>query len=170
MRVVVLFFLHLMFCSYKPSKHVILIDKVTAAFKKDIWDKKVHFCGSGGRMMNDVEQVFLAFEVMKKSSLPEIRKLFIELTELYLNKVNNDVAVRPYLHNYPFTIDNLEFVVKVLNEKNCWQEDGNIAFVFYSKRRGVMIYQAHDSKNGLYTIYEEPYEEAVRLVKEGVES
>ena len=98
--------------------------------------------------------------------LAKSRAIMVNIIELYLNEINNDEKIRPYLKNYPFLITNLNLAL-ITN-----QIDGQWCFDPYMDTIGTMgdtiDYNTRDAENRLKyknTIVEK-YEDALRIVKE----
>ena len=69
----------------------------------------VYLCGFGGGMTEDIELICLTFDGRYGLDVPAARRLYIDGIEDLLHRYNTDKAVRPYLHNFPFTLSNLRF-------------------------------------------------------------
>ena len=90
--------------------YIKLSDHVSDPFVKDYSRRNgVHLCGCGGGMMNDVKLVSLTFVGCYRLDVPGARRLYIDGVEDLLYRYNTDRAVRSYLHNFPFTLSNLDF-------------------------------------------------------------
>lgn len=148
------------------KEYINLVDCITAKFTKELMkEKNMYLFGYGGRMMFDVEEVSMSYNIVKHASIDEARRLFVEVAEGYLARINTSEKLRPFLHNYPFTINNLDLGIGFENEKGQAYED--LVYVVYSKRTGKIVYNANDPKEGMfYKIYEESYDEAVKLVRQ----
>lgn len=161
-------FCFLMTCNslHAEQKYIKLVDRITGKFSKELKNEKnMYLFGYGGSMMNDVEEVFMSFHIVQQATIQEARQLFVEVAERYLARINEDEKLRPYLHNFPFTIDNLDLGIGFENEMR--QPHNDLAYVVYCKRTGNIIYNANDPKEDMfYKVYEEPYEEAVKLVNQ----
>jgi hypothetical protein len=151
---------------FAKEDYIKLLHRINSKFTNDLKaERQMFLFGSGGRLMDDVELVDLSYHVRRHATIDEARQLYVEAVEKYLNLINSDEKIRPFLRNYPFTINNLEFDIGFVDQNGRYQKD--VAFMLYSKRKGKIIYCEDDPKEGLFnTIYEEPYEEAVRIVRE----
>ena len=149
---------------HATQKHIKLINRFNTKFAKELKkEKSLYLFGYGGRMMFDVEEVFMSYQATQCVSLEEARRLFIEISEKYLARINGNEQLRPFLHNYPFTIDNLELSLGFKDVEGKFQNQ--VSFIMYSKRSGNIVYNSYNTETEMLdTIYEEPYEEAVRLV------
>lgn len=130
--------------------------------------KNLYVTGEGGGLMENVRLVVLPFETIQDLSLEQARSLFIEVAETYLALVNKNTSIRPFLNNYPFTINNLRLTIGI-RDKNCeFQKDGKIALILYIKEKGFIYYDTYNSVSKRFeTLYLEPYEEALKLVAGG---
>lgn len=156
--------------TFKESDYEKLIDRLGYHYIKDLkaQEEEFYLIGSGGKMMNDIQEVFFHFIQLKEVTVDQARALFVRITEDYLQRVNNDQSVRPYLHNYPFTRQNLDFQLGFWKKGSVHQDssvhqDNGITYIFNSKD-DRLCYFAYDGSN-LQLVYQEPYEEALEIVK-----
>lgn len=149
------------------SPHVKQINRVTHQFTKQLKKEKgLDAFGYGGRMMDDIKEVALSLAAHHPMTIEEARCLFVEIVEEYLNLVNSDLKLRPYLHNYPFTVANLDFDFGLLRELKTIQP-GQIGFVYYLPAKDCLCYRGYDpQKEEYYSIFEETYAEAVERAHE----
>lgn len=63
---------------------------------------------TGGAMFNDIEKIAIGFEISEKVTLEKARALMVETALAYLNEINSDDKLRPYLHEVPFKPKNLD--------------------------------------------------------------
>jgi hypothetical protein len=123
--------------------------------------------GSGGGMMEDVKKINLHFWSKGNCSLNEARILFVGKAELLLSMVNCDEKLRPYLHTFPFTTENIEFSI-TFYELFPSQRSNDIYMVFLS--RGKIVYTKYDfKKNEHVTFFNESYSEALNNVISGLQ-
>ena len=126
-KLVALLFLGSIFTSLYPSnskeKEISRRDRLTdrAAYiiGQQVAEKhRLKFAGIGGGADKGERWLMtICFEYRGKSLLKdEARKLIVECTEEFLQIVNSNDEIRPYLRDYPFTENNLEFVIVFLSE------------------------------------------------------
>ena len=158
--------------SYAYADHATEGLRILSEYSKEMQRKyDLVTVGSGGAMMKDIEMLGLRFNTAKKLTIPEARKLYVNVIEGLINKTNNDKKARPYLHDYPFTQKNVNIMISfykshpfiIQNRMN----DGFITLIFIS--RGNICYNIYDPTKDEYkrlvTIHEEPYEEALKIVQ-----
>lgn len=148
-----------------PPPYCEIIDNITHKFLREYIKPKGLICiGSGGSMMDDVKKVSLSFVSFKALNVEEARILYVDIIEEYLKRVNSDEEVRPFLHNFPFTIDSLDFDIRFDYKNNCVRKDGHVAFMFIRRDQNI-CYKASDVQTGYYSIHREPYSEALEIVQ-----
>jgi len=162
----------LLFCGYaygnNPfiySKHEIIADKVIAQVAKDL--SKIYnlqAVGYGGSMHEDVEEMSLSFSCHRKMTRKEYRKLIVNCSEYFLNEINSNEELRPHLHNFPFTSNHILLFIFVFSENGTELGIGQLSCV--SVIKGKVNYSVHETEYTVKTGFEEPYSEALRLVKE----
>lgn len=143
-------------------------DKITEKTAKNLSKKyQLTPIGSGGSMMHDVEKLALSFNCYHPLSLDQSRKLIVSCVDEYIEAVNNNADIRPYLHNYPFTEQNVEVAIFIYeNNKFTEVQPGQVSCV--SELKGKICYHTKDPEDEykLETLHEESYAEAVRIVRE----
>ena len=165
MRCLTYILLLFILCSYREPDHVRAIEKLMSSYSKQVkkqWG--LSLAGRGGAMMYDVKEVTLAYNCIANVTLEEARKLFVDLKEGFVDLVNGDVTVRPYLHNYPFLPSNFDCSIIFVGKNGLFHTGNQITCISCVNER--IHYRGYDPvKDMLYDIHAEPYEEAVRLVR-----
>jgi hypothetical protein len=121
----------------------------------------------GGEDEKGIWQISVYYDYFGKAlNLEESRILIVNIIETYLNEINNSEKIRPYLKNYPFTVDNLDFAI-ITNQLNGeWYFDPNIDTV--NVINDTIKYSTRDPNNHLKyknTVVEK-YENALKIVKD----
>ncbi len=165
------FFLSLLFilgCSQRdPYDYEVIADQITKQTILQLEKEKgLIAIGTGGGMMGDIYNMGISFQYFQPLNLEESRKLLVYTVQTYLNNINSNKEVRPYLHNYPFPIKNIEIRI--------WgrQPNGDILppnqLGYICALDGVLSYES--SKSGKFEprkiLLEETYEEALKIVEE----
>lgn len=124
--------------------------------------------GEGGAMMGDIQEVFAHYIIRKEMSLVDARKLYIEVAEEFIKRYNDDEKIRKYLHNYPFTIENVELDISFENEQGDKPPEGCVAYIYTIKKNekdGTILYYRDYKEGKLSPLHKEPYATAVEIVK-----
>ena len=169
MLCVILIYFTLFHKSTDPDDYCAKIDKITNVFIKDMHKNYgLIYRGQGGSCMDNIKRISVLFKKPEKSDIPESRVLLVNCVEEFLRRVNADEDVRPFLVQYPFTNENVHISIGFQKPQNA-SEHETIVHVFNVEDRVV------------YSVYEkipppanyrhkpklkEPYEEALRIVKE----
>lgn len=158
------------FSCHRDPYYIQQADRITGAFSEEAYrsDRLLPF-GSGGAFMDDVKKINLTYIAYRKATVSEARELIVRHTERLLEKINADLKIRPYLHDYPFTALNLKFSIIFEDKKGEIQSPflGHVMLI-----NGDIVYSINEIKvtpwnsvlNTFKTVYEEPYSEAVRIV------
>jgi hypothetical protein len=92
-----------MFNVFNVPKHVLAAGKIRTASAEKLAKKyDMHICGVGGGMMGRVNEIGIAFMVYRPLKKEEARELVVKCVQEFLEDINNDPEVRPYLVTYPF--------------------------------------------------------------------
>lgn len=127
--------------------------------------KKIYLEGSGGAMNCDLKELKLRYVSDLKLDLTQARKLYIELVEGLLKLVNNNKEIRQYLHNYPFTKDNIDIIIGFEDKNGKSAKNPKIACIWLAK--GKICYSVCKGNSEKFeNLCKEPYDDALRIVKE----
>ncbi len=121
--------------------------------------------GSGAGMPYDVERIEVNFSVYKKGTIEEARELMVNLKERLAEVVNQNEKLRPYLREYPFSPLRANIHLRFYGNKGRSCTDGSIAFVGVGREKNVYYSVENPKNHQLDDVFEEPYEEAVKIVK-----
>src|SRR5262245_53313320 len=79
---------------------------------------KMYASGSGGGAMYGINTVMLAFTIERPITVEEARAILVGSMEVYLENINKNKALRPYLEEYPFSPRRvkLEFFTSLPNQ------------------------------------------------------
>ena len=124
----------------------------------------------GGNNGEKVRLAIVAFNLYERASIEEARKLFVLGSQELLNRYNWNEEIHPYLDSDPFTEENIRYSVAFYNKETgsrmlpdslayCFIVKNNINYCILSKELG-------ETKRSLNTIYEEPYQEALAIIKQ----
>ncbi|MBS0634916.1 MAG: hypothetical protein JSR37_05600 [Verrucomicrobia bacterium] len=90
------------------------------------------------------------------STLKEAHDFFHHFVKEYLKPFNDDQYIRPYLHNYPLTADNLELTILFLDSDGGIMPRPSIASIRLIK--GNVYYDIYDRSSKTYSpVRKEPF-------------
>ena len=143
-----------------------IASRIEKEFARKMYAEKGLQCtGVRGGMMDDIQEMALGFQYFYKMNLSKARQLLTYTAKEYLIAINNRKEIRPYLHNYPFRIENIEIMIWVQEPSGHDVPFDKIAFM--SAVDGVLSYSL-PYESGSYTredLLEETYEEALKIIK-----
>ncbi len=116
-------------------------------------------------MHKDVEKIGVSFNCYRQLSITEARQLLISCADDYLQKINHSLELRPYLHVYPFTVNELELRIFISDDNESKKNLGDLVAV--SVVYGNVRYKKWKTEYTMETVLEESFEEAARIVREG---
>src|ERR1700722_6503805 len=167
MKYLILILITLTFISCGGKSYTYLADHIFTAYGKEMKKKRGYWLeGTGGSMPNDdVRSFFMSFEGMREVDIPEARRLYVEVVEGLLKRVNCDETIRPYLHDYPSISKNTRIHLGFIDRNKNPVAENHIAFVFLVD--GIICYSIYNPRIPDFEIvYEEPYEEALKIVQD----
>jgi hypothetical protein len=160
------FFLCVSF-AYREPGYCKMADQITKKFLKECAQpRRLILSGYGGAMMNDIQEISLSFLSFDALNVDEARMLYVEIMEEYLQRINCHERIRPHLHNFPFEENNIKLSIGFEDSKRKITRDGHVALISIA-RDHLLYFAAYDPiTEEFYTIHQEPYEVALKFVKE----
>jgi hypothetical protein len=118
--------------------------------------------GIGGSYMDDVKLIKIYYDIDKKFDIDHARKLVMKSANRLLELYNEDETIRPFLHAYPFSYDNIVICIGFKFDRiHDYGKNQYVSMVYLSK--GKISY--NESKDGCaWEIMEETCEEAKKLI------
>lgn len=121
---------------------------------------------NGGGMRHGIAQIIRDFESNQKIDVEEGRRLYIRGIELLCSVFNHDLAIRPYLYNYPFEEKNVRMMLSFKNPIDGQPYSAPYVSLIYHLNNKIYYHTYNPYVNHYENFYEEPYAEAVRIVHE----
>ncbi len=95
------------------------------------------------------------------------RKRIVRLIEKLLAEINNDQKIRPFLRTFPFKVESLEMAISFRERDGELLERPYLAEILLCE--GVIYYQIWLNNADTYnTVYNEPYEDALKIYLEEI--
>jgi hypothetical protein len=142
-----------------------LISKVTQKLSKK-YPFKISVVG-GGEDEKGIWKISVHYDYYGSAlNLEQSRILMVNVVEIYLNEINNNEKIRPFLRNYPFTIDNFHLAIITNKPNGEWYFDPAIDTI--STINDTIDYSTRDPNNHFKyknTVVEK-YEDALKIVKD----
>ncbi|HEY4831659.1 MAG TPA: hypothetical protein VIH61_03765 [Waddliaceae bacterium] len=120
--------------------------------------------GSGGGIPDYVTNFSLHYVSTNQVDMLKTRKMFVNNVEDLLQLINSNEQIRPYLSNYPFTINNLEFRISFQDRFGKRQEPPYVALVSLINERIFYSFYDLSTRQFIGKDYSEPYSEARKMV------
>ncbi len=157
--------------AYREPQYCKMVDQITKSYLKEyVKPRRMMQTEYGGEMMDDIQKIFLSFVSFETLNVDQARILYVEMMEEYLKRVNNHEKVRPHLHNFPFEESNIKLMLSFENPDLTIKGDGNVALMSIAKNSTIYFAAFNPTTEKFYTIHEETYSEALKLMKEGASS
>lgn len=155
-------------CSSKLSQQEIIFDKLSNAFVSQMAiEEGMRAYGTGGSLTggpdrNKTSKFFFAFEYPKLVDITEARSITLRIAKKFLEKINNDEEIRPYLEHYPYRHSGIELTIGFFphEKNNPSTADKYVHVVFFYN--DVVVYQQYDHQTDKdVTILRESYQDAL---------
>jgi antitoxin component YwqK of YwqJK toxin-antitoxin module len=141
------------------------VNEVTREFKKLVKREfGLSSCGSGASMPFDVEKICVHFAVPKRGTVEEARELMVKLKERFLGVINAHEKIRPYLREYPCTINRADINLRFCDEKGREYTDKSVGYVIVGSDNNIHYCYSDQKKDSWEDLYKEPYEKAAEIV------
>ena len=147
--------------TYQISNDEKIADEIMKNVALDLKTKlNLYPCGTGGRMMDEIKMLALAFDYYHPITIEQGRDLLVTSIDTFMKAVNDDERIRPYLANYPFEPKNIQIRIFLRNPDGSNPGPGKFAII--KSINGTLEYEIEDPPNPLFTtIHKESYQEAV---------
>lgn len=151
----------------KPRKDIqLVIDIEKRVCSKLKQEKKLHCFGTTASMMYEIKLLGLSFIYYDQIDIPQARNLIISGVNEYLDGINSNLELRPYLDHWPFTANDIEFDISILKSNRSEVDPESLNFVSCEKN-SVSYYPRQDHiKTMPPPLLRETYQEAVRILEE----
>lgn len=107
-----------------------------------------------GGMIGDVQLIGAKFQHNGELSIKEARKLLVDSTQIFIQQVNQDEKLRPYLRNFPATEQHIEVGIFIRQLDGNFLGNNQLKFVVSSK--GYLYYWKDGNEGGLSEDYTPP--------------
>jgi hypothetical protein len=154
-------------CRASP-RYIELADQEMFAFAREVkTTNQLQLVAYGGGFYERVNHFSLTFMSPQYPSVEDARILFFDVANRFLERVNQNEELRPYMANYPFTIiDNLALMI-VFPESRHAVNAVLMGDIYEHRKREFVVFTGYKSgKQDLGLIHDELYEEAVQLYEQ----
>ena len=148
----------------KKSEKVALADKVSRECAKTLSKKYgMAQCGEGGKMMYEIESLFLAFQIYRPLSKEKAREILIDCAHEVISSVNNNQEIQKYLLPGGFNEKSVQIQIYIKpDHKTPYFPDLSVCAYNFGK----LGYHTNDPEDEYRykTSERETYEEAIALL------
>lgn len=151
--------------TYIPSKKEICANRIRSQVGKEIASEKcLNIIGVGGAMFDEIKMLGLVFQGFHQITLEEARRLIVYALNKFLDEINSDESIRPYLVSYPFSAENLEIGIWLYKPDHTAVNSNHISYVV---NRGGMInyYRGEKEFDPLKPILVESAKDAFEMIQ-----
>ena len=145
--------------SYAPTKQS-LANEVRRQACIQLKNEKALFpCGIGAGMMDKIRMLALSFNYYEELSIEEARDLLMYASHVFLEKINRNEKIGPFLLNYPFKPENISVTIYLRNTDG--SNPGVNKLQVLVMNLGTLEYKIHTPGSKQFkTILKETFEEA----------
>ena len=148
-----------------PSDYLHISDQVLEDYRLEmLLEHGLVLSGSGGRYMNNLNQITQEFSSQGQFSIEEARRLFIQANLKLIKRINQDHNLRPFLFHYPFTFEDIQIKISFYDS----EEKAAYPYVTYiSAINGKVFYNTINLESDTpkyQLLHSETFEDACALV------
>jgi hypothetical protein len=153
------------FFKAKPD-HVAIADKIRAKVAKTLIKRhNMDWIATSAGMMGSVYMIGFSFQINHPMDRNEARCRLVDCVEELIQAVNENVEIRPFLKNYPFTTKNVKIAIFISQPDGTNVYDPDFSVVSICESNEIIFYTNEPNKIPYKNEYHEPYQEALSLVK-----
>ncbi len=135
-------------------------------------EENLSVAGSGGAMMDEITKIKFTLDARRRVDIKEARRLCVRCIEELKDAVNATESLKPYLSPYPFPASGVRVGIMFSKKSGGYVDygcaylgTGGVSAVF--QLNNMLYYSSFNPRTQLLEdYYEEPYEEALRLVQQ----
>ena len=102
---------------YIPAEYVVIVDQITADVAAKLANRyNMRVIGIGGGLAGGVNRLGLSFQIRGPLSKEQLRAIIVDCVEEFLLPINTNERLRPSLKIYPFTADQIEIEIFVVDQ------------------------------------------------------
>lgn len=150
---------------YRPAAYVSMAGEINAKIINTLSERyHMDVIGVTSGLADNVNTLGARFQIQGPLPKDKLRQLIVGCVEEYLNEINSDEKIRPFLKNYPFTSQEISVAILVVNKRlDLYHPE--ISAVANSGK--IIWFGTVDQENasGYKLIEEETYDEALKIVK-----
>ncbi len=150
-------------CGLGAPSDVRIVNKIRVATATKLRNEKdLCLIGTGAQMMYEIEMLAMSFNYYKEVDIGYARELVVYATETYLDAINSNKKIKPYLADDPFTARNIQIMLFVYGPDRRELPPEKLGYILVSRGKIRYYDRSIDYRN---PIYQETYEEALSKVK-----
>jgi hypothetical protein len=155
-------------CAQNPNYEVLANRVIKQTAEQLRLEKDLRAIGTVGQMMGDIQLLGIEFYYYHLVNLSEARELLVYASQVFLKNINENKEVRPYLHNYPFTLKNIDVTIFVSQPNGQDPPQGDIEIITLRSDKIIYKLTAPSEFAPWPVLHEETYEEALKIVGENL--
>lgn len=87
-------------------------------------NEQLYLDGFGGQLQNNIKKISLSYTCYRKLTAEQVKSLVVKNATEFLNIINKDSELKPYIPSYPLTFKNLDFSITFVNEDQISSKSG----------------------------------------------
>jgi predicted RNase H-like HicB family nuclease len=142
--------------------------KVFVQLKKE---KNLSVCESGFALLGtkEIQCMHCGFNYFNEITLDEARGILVEAISLYLDAINKNERIRPFLNHHPFTPENVEIRIFLFTRERAIPAPEKLQFISFTEGKLKYSIGVLDSRRYPIVVCEETYEEAMEKLRKPIE-
>lgn len=129
---------------------------------------KMKVSGGGGYLGYDIGHIALSVNIYKQVTVEEARRIYVEILDAIVERINKDKKLRPYLREYPMTYNLIKLSLTFLDEKTHYPPK---EYVYYMYKHDILFFDGyHIVKDDFVDLHREDFSETLEILQKEKES
>lgn len=171
--IIVFLFIYIAYIN-QPDERNALKHKMIYKFSKEQLKNRnlrLYAMGSGSSKVKDkFDTLITYFNTSDELTIDTGRKLLMEVTNEFLEIINNDKELEKFLYPQPLSINGIKIALSVSDLFNGYKYypkgitlENNVTYVFLDE--GIIRYYIHSAIDQRQKVHQESYEEALKILE-----
>jgi hypothetical protein len=136
-------------------------DRLMRQFAHRVYEEKgLLLTGFGGEMSHEVRTLGVSFCSREPLDVSQARDLYLSLVQDFVNAINQDRDIRPFLAEYPVSAKQVEILLSLQDDQGRMRRDGSICMIINVPEINRVLYHRF-AENRVIKANDEQLDEAL---------
>lgn len=121
--------------------------------------------GGGGYIGYDIGHIALSVHVYKHVKVDESRRIYVEILDAIVQRINKNKKLRPYLREYPMTYDLIKLSLSFMDKKTYYPAQEYVYYL-YKQPNDVLFFRGYDVvTNKFVDLHKEDFSDTLKILE-----